>query len=246
MIIKGAEPFLLKGGSTGILLVHGFTGLPAELLPLGEFLNRAGFTVLGVRLAGHATNERDLARSTREDWLNSVLDGWEILSGLCEKIFVVGHSMGALLALKLAKLREIGKVVTLAAPIFIDEEQGLENLPPREKCGNLCVERPQRKLKNVPPVVNKVYRKMPLVSIHELVELIAEVEKILPEITAPVLIMHGDEDHTAQPKSAEFIAEKIGSASVERVTVAACGHLLPLTESREFVFEEVLKFCLKD
>lgn len=246
MIIKGAEPFLLRGGSTGILLIHGFTGLPTELLLLGKFLNRAGFTVLGVRLAGHATNERDLARTTREDWLNSALDGYEILSGLCEKIFVVGHSMGALLALKLAKLREVGKVVTLAAPVFIDEEQGLKDLPPREKCGNLCVERPQRKLKNVPPAVNKVYRKMPLVSIHELVELIAEVEKILPEITVPVLIMHGDEDHTAQPRSAEFIAEKIGSTSVERVTVAACGHLLPLTESREFVFGEVLKFCLKD
>ncbi len=242
MIIKGAEPFLLKGGAAGILLIHGFTGSPAELFLLGEFLNRAGFTVLGVRLAGHGTDEQHLMRTTREDWLNSALDGYEILRGLCKKIFVVGHSMGALLALKISILRDVEKIVTLAAPIFIDEEQGLEKLPPRDKCGTFCVVQPRRKLKNVPPAVNKTYRKMPLISIHELVELIAETKEILPKVTAPILIMHGDEDHTAQPKSAEFIAEKIGSKKIQRVKVPNCGHLLPLTESRGFVFDEVLRF----
>ena len=77
MIIKGAETFLLKGGADGVLLIHGFTGSPAELLLLGNFLNRAGYTVLGVRLAGHGTNELNLMQMTNEDWLNSVLDGYE-------------------------------------------------------------------------------------------------------------------------------------------------------------------------
>ena len=94
MIIEGAEPFLMKGGSEGILLIHGFTGVPAELLLMGKFLNRAGYTVLGVRLAGHATNELNLMKTNNEDWFNSVLDGYALLSGLCEKIFVAGHSMG--------------------------------------------------------------------------------------------------------------------------------------------------------
>ena len=232
----------MRGGSTGILLIHGFTGLPAELFLLGEFLNGAGFTVLGARLAGHGTSEQDLMRTTREDWLNSALDGYEILRGLCEKIFVVGHSMGALLTLKLSTLRDAKKIVTLAAPIFVDEEQGLEKLPPREMCGNFCVVKPRRKLKNVPPAVNKVYRQMPLISIHELVDLIAETTQILPKVKAPILIMHGDEDHTAQPKSADFIAEKIGSKKIRCVNVPNCGHLLPLTDSREFVFAEVLRF----
>ena len=242
MIIEGAEPFLMKGGSEGILLIHGFTGLPAELLLMGKFLNRAGYTVLGVRLAGHATNELNLMKTNNEDWFNSALDGYALLSGLCEKIFVVGHSMGALLTLKLAYFRKVEKIVTLAAPIFIDESLHLKDLPPRSECKNFAVIRPHRRLKNVPPAANKVYRKMPFISVHELVTLIEEVKILLPKITAPILIVHGTEDHTAQPKSANFIEEKINSARKEKILLENCGHLMPLNETRDFVFEEVLKF----
>ncbi len=120
MIIEGAESFFLRGNSVGVLLIHGFTGSPAELLLLGKFLNRAGFTVLGVRLAGHGTNELNLMKTTNEDWFNSVLDGYKMLGGFCEKVFVAGHSMGGLLALKLAAFFNVEKIVTLSAPIFIE------------------------------------------------------------------------------------------------------------------------------
>ena len=242
MIIEGAEEFLLKGGSEGVLLIHGFTGSPAEVLLMGKFLNRAGYTVLGVRLAGHGTNELNLMKTTNEDWFNSVLDGYNILQGLCKKIFVVGHSMGALLTLKLAYFRKVEKIITLAAPIFIDENLHLKDLPPRSECKNFFDIKPHRRLINVPPAVNKVYRKMPYISIHELVNLIEEVKILLPKITAPILIMHGLKDHTTQPKSANFIEEKILSNVKQKILVPNCGHLMPLNDSRYFVFVEVLKF----
>ena len=242
MIIKGAETFLLKGGADGVLLIHGFTGSPAELLLLGNFLNRAGYTVLGVRLAGHGTNELNLMQMTNEDWLNSVLDGYEILSGLCEKIFVVGHSMGGLLTLKLSYLRRVDKMVTLAAPMFIDKNLPLNDLPPRSECKELYFLHPRKILQNVPPAVNKVYKKMPYVSIHELLNLLEEVKNLLPKITAPILIMHGENDHTATPYSATFIEKNISSTDKKKIFVPNCGHLLPLEDRRYFVFVEVLKF----
>lgn len=58
MIMEGAEPFFLPGGSMGVLLVHGFTGLPAELSMMGEYLQQRGCTVLGVRLAGTVRQSR--------------------------------------------------------------------------------------------------------------------------------------------------------------------------------------------
>lgn len=241
-MIDGGESFFLKGGSSGVLLIHGFTGLPAELFLLGQFLNREGFTVLCMRLAGHATDENNLMRTTREDWFNSVLDGFYILRGACDEIFVVGHSMGGLLTLKLASEQSVSKIVTLAAPIFIDDGMGLKNLPPREFCGNACVVQPRRKLNDVPQAANDVYKKTPLVSVHELLDLIAEVKNILPKVTAPILIMHGEDDHTAQPRSARFIMDNVGSERKFITTVANSGHLLPLDENREFVFEEILSF----
>ena len=242
MIILGAEPFFLQGGSHGILLIHGFTGNPAEMLLLGKYLHSKNFTVLGVRLAGHATSERDLIRTTKEDWLNSVLDGFSILNNCCDKISVVGVSMGGLLALNLSAMRKINKLVTMAAPIFIDESRGLEMLPPREESRDKFVKRPPRELKNVPPAVNRVYRHMPLISVHELMDLIEETKKNLPKVEAPTLIMHGKGDHTAKPSSAEYIFQNIKSAQKEIKWIENMGHLLPLKDGRELVFENTSNF----
>lgn len=242
MIIKGAEPFFLQGNSSGVLLVHGFTGLPTELLLLGEYLNRAGFTVLGVRLAGHATTAEDLSRTTREDWFNSVLDGYSILRGVCKNIFVVGHSMGSLLALKLTTFRAVDKAVTIAAPMFVDDSLGAENLPPREKCAGLFVDISRKKLHDVPQAANHTYKRMPLLSVHELFDLIDETKKLLPRVTTPLLVIHAQDDHTARPASAKFIVEATRS---RLILVESGGHLLPLTENREFVFEEIVKFLVR-
>ena len=241
-MIKGGESFFIKGGSSGVLLIHGFTGLPAELFLLGEFLNREGFTVLCMRLAGHGTDEDNLMRTTRDDWFNSALDGLAILRGACDKIYVVGHSMGGLLTLKLSAECNVEKIVTLAAPIFIDDGMGLKNLPPKEFCGNACIVQPRKKLSDVPQAANEVYKKTPLISVHELLDLIKDVKNLLPKITTPILIMHGEDDHTAQPRSARYIMDNIGSKQKFVTTVANSGHLLPLDENRDFVFEEVLNF----
>lgn len=242
MIIDGGESFFMSGGERGVLLIHGFTGLPVELRLLGEHLNRQGYSVLCPRLAGHGTSERDLMRTTKDDWFNSVLDGLTILRGACKKISVVGHSMGGLLALKLAAAYEVEKIATLAAPIFIDDGLGLRNLPPREFCSDACIVQPRRKLQNVPPAANNVYQKTPLISVHELVALIDDVKKILPTVNTPILVMHGEEDHTAQPRSARFIMDNVGSKVKRVVTVPNCGHLLPLAEERDFVFDVVTDF----
>ena len=241
-MIEGGQSFFMKGGSSGVLLVHGFTGLPAELFLLGEFLNRQNFSVLCMRLAGHGVDENNLMRTTKDDWFNSVLDGFYILHGACEKIFVVGHSMGGLLTLKLAAEKNLSKIVTLAAPIFIDDGLGLKNLPPKEFCGNACIVQPRKKLNDVPQAANEVYKKTPLISVHELVELIDDAKKFLPTVTAPILIMHGEDDHTAQPRSARFIMDNVGSPIKKIVTVPNAGHLLPLDENRDFVFDEILNF----
>ena len=242
-LIDGGEPFFMKGdGSSGVLLIHGFTGLPAGMLLLGEVLNRAGFNVICPRLAGHGTSEKDLMRTTKDDWYNSVLDGFYILRGICDKIFVVGHSMGGLLALKLATEFDIPKIVTLAAPIFIDDGLGLKNLPPKEFCGNAYTFTPRKKLTDVPPAVNNVYDKTPLISVHEVIDIINDVKKLLPKVTTPILIMQGEEDHTVQPRSARFIMDNVGSTEKKIITVPNAGHLLPFAEQREFVFEHTLEF----
>jgi carboxylesterase len=67
-IMPGAEPFFYRGGSRGILLLHGFTATPAETRWLGQHLGGEGYTVFGPRTPGHGTDPHDLARYRWQDW----------------------------------------------------------------------------------------------------------------------------------------------------------------------------------
>src|SRR2546428_11933352 len=70
------DAFSLPGSRPlGCLLVHGFTGTPEEMRPLGEALTARGFPVYAVRLAGHGTDVADLARTRWTDWFASVEAG---------------------------------------------------------------------------------------------------------------------------------------------------------------------------
>ncbi|MBR1580399.1 MAG: alpha/beta fold hydrolase [Selenomonadaceae bacterium] len=247
MIINGAESFLLpdKNSPRAVLLIHGFTGNPAELRLLGEHLHANGLTVLCMRLTGHGTSADDLVRSNRGDWFNSVLDGLAILNGLCGSISIVGHSMGGLLALKAAAMFKVDRLVAMSTPIFIDDGMHLSELPPRSECGGLAVHKPRRTLQNVPRGVNDVYQSMPLLSVHELVDTIEETKKILPKVETPILIMHGTADHTARCESAQYIFDRVSSTEKELAMFEGMGHLIPLKDGRERVFERATSFLLQ-
>lgn len=115
-IMPGAEPFLFPGGRIGCLLVHGLTGTPKEMRWMGEYLHQHGYTVLAVRLAGHATTVEDLARTRWQDWLASVEDGLCLLQDSCDKVFVAGLSLGAVLALMAAAHFPIQGAISISAP----------------------------------------------------------------------------------------------------------------------------------
>ena len=243
MHLPGAEPFFLPGGRHGVLLIHGFTGLPAELRLMGAYLNERGFTVLAIRLAGHGATVEDLSRMEHEDWMDSVRDGYAILSGACDRVSAIGHSMGAIFALLLSIESELTHVVSLGAPIMIAPEQGLEHLPTREACIDRYVPKARRKLRDVPQGANNTYRRMPLVSIHELLDVVAILCAQIGRVTAPLLIVHGERDHTADPKSADYLYENVGSPRCEKFILPDAGHLLPLdTGVRERVFARTAAF----
>src|SRR6266496_4527169 len=100
-IIPTAEPFFFLGDAAkpACLLIHGFTGTPKEMRSMGEYLHQQGFTCLGIRLTGHATHPEDMIRSRYSDWMASVEDGYQLLRGITDSIFLVGLSMGGVLSL---------------------------------------------------------------------------------------------------------------------------------------------------
>ena len=67
-LMPGEEPFFHPGGSTAVLLCHGFTGNPQSLRPLAEALAVAGYTVDLPLLPGHGTSVEDMISTRWENW----------------------------------------------------------------------------------------------------------------------------------------------------------------------------------
>ncbi len=117
---KYAQPFYFEGSSTGVLLTHGLTASPTEMLSLGKSLHEKGFSVHGVCLAGHGTKYQDLPNYSYLDWINSCTEGLNLLAKKCDAIIPIGISMGALLSILLIhdKKNTNFKKIVLLAPAF--------------------------------------------------------------------------------------------------------------------------------
>ena len=112
---KMGKEFFHKGNNIGVLLIHGYTATPAQMIPLGDMLKAQGYTVLSILLPGHGTIVEDMEKSSWKEWLKASRDGFHRLALSCDKVFVGGISMGGLLALILASEIPITGVFTMAA-----------------------------------------------------------------------------------------------------------------------------------
>ena len=93
--------FELGSGDDACLLLHGFTGSPWDLRPLGDALAARGYAVRCPRLPGHGTTPRAMDGVTYRDW-EGFTEEVLLSMGGHRRLFVTGFSMGALLALRLA------------------------------------------------------------------------------------------------------------------------------------------------
>lgn len=242
MIMQGAEPFFLPGGNKGVLLVHGFTGMPSEMLLLGRSLQEQGYTVLCPRLTGHGTSPQDLEHTTAVNWFDSVRDGYAVLAGCTDSISIAGLSMGALLALLLSAQAEVRCVVSMAAPIFIQAENRLKLLPPKRDCDGIFVPKHRRHLQDVPSFCNLSYSRMPLLAVHEFFDVMNSAKRRLMEVKRPLLILQGLKDRTVKPKSAEYIYAHVSSPLKKLCWLPDSGHLIPLESDREAAFMRIKNF----
>jgi carboxylesterase len=242
MIIPTAEPFFFPGNSTGCLLVHGFTGAPKEMRWMGESLAGRGFTVLGARLAGHATSPEDMKRAHWQDWVTSVEDGYNFLKGFTDHVFILGLSLGGILSLYFSAHHLVAGVVTMSVPYNLPDDPRLRfvrilaPLIPWQKQGpadwhNLNAARD-----------HICYPYFPTRAVIQLVDLIAEMRACLPRITAPALIIHSLQDKGVVPANAEKVYSALGSRQKQILWLENSGHVIPREPDREIAFKASADF----
>lgn len=240
-VIEGAEEFFLAGeNGQGVLLIHGYTGTPAEMRLLGEHLQREGYTVLGVRLPGHGTEPWALNEVRWPDWYDEVEQGFYRLQKFCSKVMVAGLSMGGLLAMVAAARLPVAKAVFLAAPVYVQDWRA-----PLLPLLKYFIHYLKKKKRNyfTADKYNLAYNVMPVKPLSSLFALTELCKKeILPQITIPCLIMQSTVEHTVKPSSASYIYEHLGSSRKELVWYHRSGHIMTLDVEREDIFQKISEF----
>ena len=242
--------FSLGAGPDACLLLHGLTGGPSEVRPVGEALASAGIRVVAPVLPGHGTRPEDLLTVTRADLREAALRALVSLRG-ARRVFVCGLSAGALLAVELAahsRLREgvpaVDRLALLAPAV---ELRGLSwvftNLVGRLPVPPLLV----GKRRDLPPdgpgrQADDGYVQVPLPWGRELRLLAREALRVAPRVHAPALILHGARDPTAAVAGARRLARALGSRRVDLRVFPQTGHLMPLDVESRAVCNAVVSF----
>lgn len=236
----------LPGGPDAVLLLHGLTGSTFEVVPVAERLAAAGMRCLAPVMAGHGGPPSALVGVPWTDWVQKAQRDLARLEG-ARRTFVVGCSMGALVACALAHdapARVDGLV--LLAPALELQLQGrlaglLGRLGPLGRCvipktaGSDVQDDEMRRRNPTMPGV-------PLASVAELAKLAGHVDRQLPGVAAPALVIAGARDHTVTVAGARRLARRIGSGPAELVVLPRSWHLVGIDVERERCAGEALRF----
>jgi carboxylesterase len=257
--------FQFEGGREGVLLIHGLTGTPAEMRLLGKGLNRAGFTVVGVRLAGHCGSEEDLVATSWEDWYASVEAAAAELRGRVDRLYVAGLSMGALLALRLAAVRPdwVDGVGVFGATFRYDGWSigwagRFSFLLPLFK--RLGIGRHRSFIEQPPYGIRDEHLRAqvsaamfsgdsaaaglpgnPWPALAEMVELSRDVRRRLPDVVAPCFVAHAADDDVASVANADLVARRV-RGPIEMLLLADSYHMITIDRERRMLIERTADF----
>ncbi|NEX11327.1 MAG: alpha/beta hydrolase [Prosthecochloris sp.] len=216
----------MQTASVGVLIIHGFTATLESVMGLVDPLREMGVRVSVPVLRGHGADSPEMLRGvTWQDWMKDAETAFLELSQSVDRVFVVGHSMGGLIALNLAaKYRERIDGVVVAAPAI----------------RLVSMLAPDRPLHFLTPILQSVVRNWdlkvafsdpdedgarvhyswaPTDAIRSFFDLISFTHSRLHDISCPVLILHNRAEKTVLPESASIVYDNIATPEEDKELV---------------------------
>ncbi|MFA5957611.1 alpha/beta hydrolase [Hyphomicrobium sp.] len=254
--------FRIAGGRTGILLIHGLCGTPAEMRYVAIGLARAGYTVHCPTLAGHGGTRKEIVATTWQDWYRSAEAALDELRQECDTVIVGGLCLGSIIGLHLAanNPEKVQGVALFSPTLWINgwampwysklfalvRNRWIANLmqfPDAESLGIKC------------PRVREFVRAalaasdgsdlgtagVPGAMVLEHRRLVAAAKKLLGKVRQPALIVHSRQDDYADLNNATYLRAKLPTA-VDLVVLDDSYHMVTLDKQRHLVVEKTRSF----
>lgn len=105
--------------TTAVLFIHGIVGTPNHFNPFVPLIPE-GISIYNLLLDGHGKGVKDFSKTSMKKWESQVASVVEQLSATHEKIYIVAHSLGTLLAIEQAiQNQKVCKLFFLAVPLKV-------------------------------------------------------------------------------------------------------------------------------
>ena len=230
----------MKTFRKAILIIHGFAGGTYDQENLANYLElNPMFDVYTFTLPGHDVKDSKLA--TKEEWIKKSegILNYLIKHGY-KSIYLIGHSMGGVIASYLATKYKQVKKLDLAAPSFT-------HIASKEEGGLVKAAFKSKELMEAYSTSEFFTRikKLPISALKEFLNLVNEYQYTIEKISVPTLILQGTKDQMVPPKSNERVFEKLNIEKKALLKINGAYHDLFKGEKLEPIEIEVEKFLKK-
>lgn len=223
-----------------VLIIHGLAGGTYDQEKLANFLevNRK-LDVYTFTLPGHDVKSHKEA--TCKAWIESSEEKLQFLiENGYKEIYLIGHSMGGVIACYLAsKYKEVKKLV-LAAPAFshlaAKDEGGFLNA--LEKSPDLI------KAYSKSEFMTRI-KKLPLTAVSEFFKLVEKYHDVPKSISVPVMILHGTKDQMVPLSSSLKIFEEFDTNKKELIMIKDYYHDIFKGKKVYIICKEIESFLLE-
>lgn len=231
----------------GIYLIHGFSSTTYEVKKLAQYLSNNGYYVQADNLPGHATTIEDCNLTTHYEWFNFLEKKIASMYTVCDKVIVMGVSMGGVLALHLASIFPLDGVVVAGGIFKFKNEFNVR----------ILVRLLHRFKTKMPKHKNFTRRELdsfgaqfygydhyPLIALNEMRKMVDKVKGKLHKISSPVLLIHSKIDKTALFENYHIIKNSLKTANLSTLIVNETGHHVFDTEEsdKDEIFNTIFKF----
>ncbi|WP_068676145.1 carboxylesterase [Oceanobacillus sp. Castelsardo] len=226
----------------GCLVIHGFTGGPYEVNPLVDFLtDNTDWHIEVPTLPGHGS-ELDLKDTTYKEWIDEAEEVLQKMTERYKKIYLIGFSMGGMIAAYLAAKYSIEKLVLLApARKYLSFKQIAHDI------GEVVEDSVKGTLDE-----NKLYAHyknkfgtVPIKANIEFMKLVRFTKPYLHDVKAPVLIAQGRQDGMVPFKTLYNLDKELSSEEKKLVLFERSKHLICLGEDKDTLNQMVYEFLMK-
>jgi alpha-beta hydrolase superfamily lysophospholipase len=256
------------GGCPALIIAHGALMYKESYTELCEYLVNKGLAALALDMHGHGFSQGERFQVEMKEWIADILAAVDFLTGLprITKIGAWGHSSGGTAILEAALVEpRLAALITLDATVS-DSLPAHHSLALRSVMGLARIKRaltkrdwripllplfrgsrgasdPQveRQFQAEPRMV-EAYASVPLAGSRD--SLFVDTILRVPAITAPTLVLWGEDDQLDPPLSALQLYEALTCKKALNI-IPGNGHLGHIDRNRTLVFELTVQWALQ-